>query len=277
MNRTETPQSKLKNFFNETGFHFIERRIAQITYRGEENIVKGNETLLKGGSVLLVADHPGTLATIDAASVMLLFPNRKHTAAMVKEELTSGELGFSSVVVETFSRYQVEPLAVRTPKYHEDNTATKNFNAVSARRGMTILYKIPGSALLTFASGTRSHQMREAEPGLGGLSPFSDTVLPLTTINERGKPIVIIHEPIPGKPGVSWCVKNLGKEQGRQAFSDLVMTIIASGQPDKKKQGFYEVYCEALEKFLWSGTMPEDPRLQNMLKAYEAWDQGAFV
>lgn len=283
MTRSEAPQqhgifnyaqTKLRTFVNKKGLDFIGNRITHVTYEGEGNITGVNEALSRGESALLVADHPGTLETIDSTGVITKLTSRQSAGVLVKVEHTSGKIGFSSIVLEALAQHNITPIPIKTPKYHKQDTDATNFNARSTILCRRML-RGQASALLTYASGTRSRKMLEAEPGMGYLSQFADVIVPLTTIHVNGQPKVIIHEPIPGKTGTAWCTAQF-QEEGIQAFSDLVMTIIASGQPNKKKRGFYQPYCEAIVNYYWYGITTQDPRVQNMLQAYIALTEGVF-
>lgn len=102
-----------------------------------------------------------------------------------------------------------------------------------------------------------------------------------TTVIENGaKPKMVIHEPIPGKTGIRRCIKEFEKEASGQTYSDLVMSIIATGQPDIVKRGFYREQAGQLESYMRDPTelIPrfEDERTQKMMTAYIIWRAGGF-
>lgn len=263
---------KFDRFLGRAGVSLSELVLKHVAYQGAENIQSINERLGQGGSVLLVSDHPGTLETIYTAGLMPLLTNRKTSGIILKDAFINGEMGLvGRMAVDVIREHGVEPIAVKTPKYEKDRGTRNDYNTVPVKRCLEILRE-EGGLLLTFASGTRSKEMREAEPGLNLFSSSADLVVPLTTITqEKQKPTILVHEPIPGKTGVAWCANSFGRTEGRQVFTDLVMTVIAAGQPDEQKRGFYQDFLCHLD-----GMQTENPRILKMSEAYAAWKSGSF-
>jgi len=269
-----------EGIFFKAGLPLSERLLERVLYQGAENIKAINERLGQGGSVLLVSDHPGTLETIYTAGLVPQLTNRKRTGVIVKEAFVNGEMGIiGKTAINILEKHNAEPIAVKTPKYEDNEDVRHDFNMLPVRKCIEIL-KTDGGLLLTFASGTRSKTMIEAEEGLNFFSPFASMVVPLTTVTEKGRrPTIMVHEPIPGKTGVKWCIGQFGKELGRQVFNDLIMTIIATGQPNEKIRGFYQEFCRQLEDSQINGGLQnesENPRIQKVIMAYKAWRNGEF-
>lgn len=266
------------------GVAITNRRLRQVVYSGQENILKINKDLGNGGSVLLVADHFGNdetrnNETLFSAGFMLRLRNRKISAIFMRE-FQPNEMRRGRILLATLARHKVEPLMVKTPKYEPDDNTRAEYNPPSTRRSTKILGK-PGGLVLIYASGTRNPTMLEAENGSTFLPAFADWVVPMTTVIENGaKPKMVIHEPIPGKTGIRRCIKEFEKEASGQTYSDLVMSIIATGQPDIIKRGFYREQAGQLERYMRDPTelIPrfEDERTQRMMRAYIIWRAGGF-
>jgi hypothetical protein len=269
------------------GVTIVNCRSKKVVYEGSENILKINESLVKGDSVLLVADHSGNDETgnketlISAGFVPRYLNNRQISGIIIREGTASREMGLEKrILFDTFVRLNVELLVVKTPKYEHDDNIRAGFNYPPTKRATKILGK-PGGLVLIYSSGTRSPTMLPAEDGVPFLSAFADWVVPMTTVVETGaKPRVIIHEPMPGKDGVRRCMQEFGREAGKQTYSDLIMAIIAAGQPIIVKRGFYEGMAEQLERYMRNPTefTPrfEDEREQKMMTAYILWRAGGF-
>jgi len=261
----------------------IEKRMQKFPYIDDVHISTLNELLAKESSILLVSDHPGTNETMDTTGLIIHLTkrNRANSGVILKAEFLTGEMGFKgSIALQALAHNKVQPIAVETPKYHKDEVKRSTHNFPSIQQCIRIL-RSKGGLLLTFASGTRSATMLEAEEGLGTFSRIAGMVVPLTTINENGKSKIIIHDPIPGTSGSRWCKDNFGVVLGPQAFSDLVMTIIAYGQPDKEKRGFYKDLSSILDQYkkneIDDFNQIKDERSLRMLQTYIAWKDGAFT
>lgn len=268
------------------GVAITNRRLRKVVYSGQENILKINKDLGNGDSVLLVADHfgddeTGNDETLFSAGFVPRLSNRKTSGIFIRKEIVSGEMGLRGrIIVAILARHKVEPLVVKTPKYEPDDNTRAEYNPPSTRRSTKILGK-PGGLVLIYASGTRNPTMLEAENGSTFLPAFADWVVPMTTVVETGaKPKIVIHEPIPGKTGIRRCIKEFKREASGQVYSDLVMSIIAVGQPDIIKRGFYTEQAGQLESYMRdpTGLTPrfEDERTQKMMTAYIIWRAGGF-
>jgi len=268
------------------GVIITNRRLRKVIYDGQENILKINENLGKGHSVLLVADHFGddetrNDETLFSAGFMLRLNNRKTSGIFIRKEIVSGEMGLRGrTIAAILARHKIEPLVVVTPKYESDASTRTNYNVPPVQRSIKILGK-PNGLVMDYSSGTRNPVMFEAEDGLPFISAFADWVVPMTTVIENdAKPKIVIHKPIPGKTGVRRCMKEFEREAGRQTYSDLVMNIIATGQPDSVKRGFYREQAGQLENYMRdpTGFTPrfEDERTQKMMTAYIIWRAGGF-
>lgn len=273
----------LDRCLGEAGVFLTDMIFRRVVYMGQENIKRTNERLAEGNSVMLVSDHPGTMETIYTAGLIpRYFNSRKESGMLVKDAFVTDGMGFvGRVAIDILDRRMVEPLGVKTPKYEPDKKTRTGYNFRSVKRCLEILDK-PGGLLLIFASGTRSSIMFEAEKGLGRFSAKADWVVPITTITgSKGRPRIVVHEPLSGIMGVEWCTQQFGdKKVGRQVFSDLVMSIVAIGQPDKEKRGVYKEQANQLEIYKKNPTERisqfADPRLRRTVEAYIAWKSGRF-
>src|SRR3989338_8743762 len=106
-----------------------------------------------------------------------------------------------SIAVNILREHGVEPIPVKTPKYEIDVVARQNYNTIPVKHCIEILLSRRG-LLLTFASGTRSKTMLEAEPGLNLFSHSADLVVPLTTVTKKGqRPTIIVQDRKSGVEG----------------------------------------------------------------------------
>jgi hypothetical protein len=274
--------NRLDQTLGEIGVRITNKIFNGVDYVGQEYIRIINERLGKGDSVLLVSDHPGFWQTIYTAGLVPQYlSNRGETGVLLKDAFVSGKMGLiGRMAIDILRRHAVEPLDVKTPKYEHNDKERTDYNLRSVWRCREILGE-PRGLMMTFASGTRSRNMREAEDGLGYFSSRADLVIPLTTITSFGvRPKIVVHEPIPGKPGVEWCKGKFGIKASGLVFSDLVMNMIAVEQPKIRKRGFYREQAEYLERYMRNptGIIPqtENLRVRRMIETYIAWRNGEF-
>ncbi len=247
---------------------------ARVAFEGYSHL-PAIEQQLQSGSVLIVSDHPSTLSTIFPVKIIHKLQGKKQVGLLMNKRFQTGEMkAIGYVALQMIEQLGYKPFFVHTKKYQPDENERRELNKDPIEQFQNLLRE-PGSVGIIYASGTRQTDMGEAEKGIRGFARVSDMVVPVSTVIQRGhKPQVIVHEPILGKRGIEWCTREFN-ELGGEAFSDLVMTIIASGQPDEEKRGFYRPYCEALIKLQNGDTANvtdiTDARIRRCVQTYIGW------
>jgi hypothetical protein len=252
--------------------------LRHVNYEGLENIRQIEEILKSRKSVLLVSDHPTTLTTMWTANVVTMLDNRKETGILVKDDNSpENNTAMGYVIRQIVAHHRAEPLFVKTKEPNE--VIRKEYNQKAIDRGNEILGS-PSGVLLLYAQGTRDKNMIQAKSGLANFGALAGSVVPMTTINDNGQSEVVIHPPIPGKTGIAWCVKNFGTEDGPKVFSNLVMGIIATAQPNVEKKGVYEEVGRGLENYIGTrkldGNITYDEPVRRVLSAFVAWEKNEF-
>lgn len=258
-----------------------EAYLQHVHYIGRENIDQTDEILKNGSSVLLVSNHPSTLSTMWGSNPMTWLSNRRASGIILKYAFSpENKKNLTGDIVRLIvTHHHVEPLFAKTKKYFPDDEERRKYNEKAKNRGNQILNS-QGGALFLFAEGTRTEdeKMEEAESGLIKYSALAGYVLPITTITDGEQPTVVIHPPIPGKAGIAWCESQFGSD-GPKVFSDLVMTIIATAQPNPEKKGVYKAASEVLENYMKTHKLDNnisDKRAQRVLSAFLAHEQNRF-
>jgi len=211
---------------------------------------------------------------------MLMLESAQKRAIVMTQAFESGQMGNGGrIVLRIVDHYGAEPIFVMTKKYVPDSEVRRRYNE-EQKKIIKAFLRTPATALLMYPEGTRQLEMGEARKGFSEFASDVSAVVPLTTVVENGqRPQIIIHEPIPGEEGIARCTEFFGEELGRQVYSDLVMTIIASAQPNVGKRGVYKQICNDLEEYLHpSRNQPQslDLRSQRIIEAFTAWKSGAF-
>jgi hypothetical protein len=256
--------------------------LQHIRYIGRENIDQTDEILKSGSSVLLVSNHPKTLPTMWASNPMTLLYNRRASGIILKYAFSPENKKnlIGDIVRLILTHHHIEPLFVKTKKYFPDDEERREYNEEAKNRGNEILNSQRG-VLFLFAEGTRTEEekMGHAESGLTKYSALAGYVLPITTITDGEHPTVIIHPLIPGKAGVTWCEKEFGQEDGAKVFSNLIMTIIATAQPNLEKKGVYKETSQVMEDFITGklnfDDIPEG-HIKQVLSVFKAYKNNEF-
>ncbi len=272
-------QNRLDRFSGSVFAGLAEMYLHKVHYDGLDNVHYADQMLKNGNSALFVSDHPSTLSTMWTSNVVTMLSNRQATGILLKDAFapeSKKQIGY--VIRQIIAHHNAEPLFVKTERYESDEDARAQYNQAAINRGNEIL-GTEGGCLFLFAQGTRDKKMLQAKSGLANFAALAGFVVPMTTITESKHPTVVVHPPIPGKAGTKWCVENFGEETGPRVFSDLVMSIVATAQPNIEKKGVYIEASKALEVYMQTHEVDgvsTDERTQRVLSAYIAWEQNKF-
>ncbi len=258
--------------------NIAELYLRRVEYMGDEYIKQADEILGGGDSILFVSDHPDTLSTTWTSNIVTKLANRKRTGVLLGHSFSPEKkkpIGY--VIREIIAHHHAEPLFVKTPKYEQDEEERTAYNQAAIGSGNEILTS-PSGVLFLYPQGTRNTTMQEARSGLSNFAARAGYVVPVTTVIGEDHPRVVIHPPMSGSRGIDWCKKQFGDEEGSRVFSDLVMTIIATAQPDTEKRGAYLEMSKELDQYIQSQRMEAslDERTSNILTAFIAWQNGEF-
>jgi len=230
---------------------------------------------LQEGSILIIYNHPNTIqGLIDRRTVRPVMKDTedvKRWGVMVKRNLYNG--GLAALELDGITVFPVS-----TSKYVKDDARRMRENR-KVLLEINGFLKRRGSVLELYPEGTRSHPMKQAEPGLAHLAKKAELIIPVGTSFQAGHPRVKVLEPMAARKGVDWCIGRFDGEAARKAWEDLVMTLIAKALPDRN-QGFYQSSVELAGRIDLNPNLNEhgftDEREGAFALTYLAFKEGEF-
>jgi hypothetical protein len=257
---------KLGGAVAETAYH-----LARV--EGREHLETANEILHRGGSILLIGNHPNALGTAYAYGVVeqLNERNRRETVILMSSKFWDGRMGvFGDIAMQVVAVSGMKPAKV-IQFYESGRDDERDANNLAAAMDGMYALKHPGGFVWVFPEGHRSPTgMIESQPSLERFACRADSVLSLVTPYGPFsiRPEVKILPLVDAQILRTRLTSDLGKEAGRQALADWLMTRIAR-QVSEEFQGFYKPFVEATV----GRYVTEDYRLHNLSYAWSIFGE----